>query len=257
MITLAERQSQFMASLLAEDADPLEGSSSKLGAGLAIYRNNYRTTLIEALRDTFKRTARWIGDDAFHQAAAHHVIVNPPGGWTLDDVGAGFDRTLAVLFAKDHEVSELAWIEWSMHRAFGAANAEPLTALAFAEATAGFGDVDWSTICLDFVPGIRTCLVHHDVAAIWHACDTDEVSHPPYARDEPLACHVYRDGEQPAFITAPAFENPALDAMVNGAHFGDILDILLTLRSQESAVADAGAMLGRWLNNGFVIGLRT
>jgi hypothetical protein len=78
MISLAERQYQFMASLLAEDADPLETSSSKLGAGLAIYRNNYRTTLIEALMDTFKRTARWIGDDVFHQAAAHHVIVNPP-----------------------------------------------------------------------------------------------------------------------------------------------------------------------------------
>mgnify|MGYP006370934423 CR=1 FL=1 len=40
---------------------------------------------------------------------------------------------------------------------------------------------------------------------------------------------------------------PALDAMVNGAHFGDVLDVLLTLRPQESAVADAGAMLGRWL----------
>ena len=51
--------------------------------------------------------------------------------------------------------------------------------------------------------------------------------------DELLDCHVYRDLEQPAFITAPAFENPALDAMVNGAHFGDVLDVLLTLRAQD------------------------
>ena len=44
-----ERQYQFMASLLAEDADPLETSSSKLNAALAISRNNYRITLIEAI----------------------------------------------------------------------------------------------------------------------------------------------------------------------------------------------------------------
>ena len=257
MISLAERQFQFMASLLAEDGDPLEASSSRFDAGLGIYRNNYRATLIEALSDTFKRTARWIGEEVFHQAAAHHVIINPPCGWTLDDVGAGFDRTLAELFAKDPEVSELAWIEWSMHRAFGAANAEPYTAGDFADATAGFDDKDWSTLGLEFVPGIRTCLVHHDVAAIWHACDTDDVSHPPFALDEPLACHVYRDGEQPAFITAPAFESPALNAMVGGANFGDVLDLLFKLRPHESAVADAGAMLGRWLNNGLIVAVRT
>jgi hypothetical protein len=45
--------------------------------------------------------------------------------------------------------------------------------------------------------------------------------------------------------------------MVTGAHFGDVLDLLFKLRPHETAVADAGAMLGRWLNNGFIVAVRT
>ena len=97
-------------------------------------------------------------------------------------MGSGFDRTLAELFAKDPEVSKLAWIEWSMHRAFGAANAEPYTAGDFADATAGFDDKDWCTLGLEFVPGIQphvSCTMMLPRSA--KQADTDDVSHPPDA----------------------------------------------------------------------------
>lgn len=256
MIPLAERQSQFMEKLLDEDADQPDAAAHELGAGLAIYRNNYRATLMEAMLDTFKRTARWVGQDVFHQAAAHHLIVNPPTGWTLDDVGAGFDLTLAELFAQDPEVSELAWVEWSMHRAFGSASHEPLTAKKFAEATSKFGEADWGALCLEFVPGLATCVIRHDIGAIWYACDAEEISYPLYSLDEPLACHVFREGEQPTFITAQAFESSALRAMIDGANFGDVVDLLLEMQAGEAAATQAGEMLGRWLANGIVVRIK-
>ena len=154
MSSLIQRQADFIANLHNEDAALPEGWTSRHAKGLAIYRNNYRVALIDALLDTFDRTARWVGEEAFRKAAAHHLIAHPPTGWTLDDVGNGFDVTLAELFANDPEVSELAWTEWSMHQAFGALNAEPLTAIAFATATSEFHEANWGSLCLTFMPRI-------------------------------------------------------------------------------------------------------
>jgi Putative DNA-binding domain len=256
MISLAERQSSFMDNLLNEDSAPPEHWTSRQAEGMAIYRNNYRTTLVDALLDTFQRTARWVGEDVFRTAAAHYLIMHPPSGWTLDDVGDGFDLTLAELFANDPEVSELAWVEWSMHRAFGAADAKPLTAKAFADATSSFGEPEWGALCFNFMPRIATRVIEHEIAAIWHALEDDAFAVPEYAIAEPLACHVYRERERPTFITAPAFETSALSEMIEGAQFGDIVDALAEQFSAESAATNAGEMLGRWLHNNLVTGLR-
>lgn len=52
-----------------------------------IYRNNYRSAPIDALENTYERTARLAGRDAFRQAAILHVIEHPPTSWTLDLLG--------------------------------------------------------------------------------------------------------------------------------------------------------------------------
>ena len=256
MRTLVERQVEFIANLLDEDEKLPEDWTSRHAEGLAIYRNNYRAALTDALSDTFQRTARWVGKDAFREAAAHHLIAHPPTGWTLDDVGSGFDVTLAELFTNDPEVSELAWTEWSMHQAFGAQNAEPLTVNDFAITTAEFQEADWSSLCLIFMPRIATRMMQHDIAAIWNALNNDEFCAPEYELAEPLACHVYREGENPTFVTAPVHEKMALEAMIEGASFGHILETLAKQLPLESAANAAGAMLGRWLHNGMLLGIR-
>lgn len=256
MSSLALRQAEFMAQLCNDELALPDGWTSRHAQGLAIYRNNYRVTLVDALADTFQRTARWVGEDAFHQAAAHHVIAHPPTGWTLDDVGYGFDATLAELFANDPEVSELAWVEWSMHQAFGAVDAGPLSAEGFAAATSEFDDEDWGSLCLIFLPRTASRILHHDIAAMWHALDADVFSPLAFQLDTQVSCHVYREGERPTFLVAPASEHEALKAMMEGASFGDIIQMLADQSSLESAAAETGAMLGRWLHNGMICNLR-
>ena len=256
MSSLAQRQAEFMAQLRDDESAMPDGWTSRHAQGLAIYRNNYRVTLVDALEDTFQRTARWVGQDAFHQAAAHHVIAHPPTGWTLDDVGHGFDDTLAELFANDPEVSELAWVEWSMHQAFGALDTEHLTADAFAAATSEFDDEDWGSLCLIFMPRTSSRIMRHNITAIWHALDAEVFCPPEFELDTPVSCHVYREGERPTFLIAPESENEALKAMMDGASFGDIIQMLAGQSSLESAAAETGAMLGRWLHNGLICNLR-
>jgi Putative DNA-binding domain len=251
-------QTAFLAQIQDEDLPLPAGWNDRAATGMAIYRNNYRTALVDALRETFARTARWVGQDAFRQAAAHHLILHPPASWTLDAAGRGFDATLAGLFPHDPDVSELAWAEWAMLQAFGARDAVPLDAAGFAGATAEFGEAEWDGLRLQFMPRLATRLITQDLPAIWQqleAADTDFVPlDAPLAA--PLACHVYREGEQPVFVTAPAHEFGVLTAMLAGASFGAVCDLLAEQLGPAAAAPEAGAMLGRWLHQGLIEGLK-
>lgn len=259
MTGLAELQTAFLAQI-RDDSLPLPAAwPDRAAAGMAIYRNNYRTALVDALRESFARTARWVGEQAFRQAAAHHLILHPPGSWTLDAAGLGFDATLADLFPHDPEVAELAWAEWAMLHVFGARDAVPLDAAGFAAATAGFVDAAWDRLRLNFMPRLATRLITQNLPAIWHQLETPLTAeegaafapvNAPLAA--PLACHVYREGEQPVFVTAPTHEFDALTAMLTGASFGAVCDLLAERLGPEAAAPEAGAMLGRWLHQGLI-----
>ncbi|MFT7289295.1 MAG: hypothetical protein ACI87W_003425, partial [Halieaceae bacterium] len=204
--TLAARQQEFMAHVLDDDrALPAEWTA-RHAAGMAIYRNAYRTQLVDALRSTYERTARWVGEDAFRQAAAHHVITHPPKSWTLDDAGEGFPDTLRELFTGDPDVAELAWLEWAMHRSFIAADASPMDAAGFGEAAASFHEEDWANMRLSFLPGTYQAPISHDIGKLWRALKQEEVKTPDYSASAPLHCVVWREGLKPVFLQVDAAE---------------------------------------------------
>lgn len=254
--TLSERQTAFMAQVIDEDAPLPQGWTARHAAGIAVYRGNYRAGLVEALKNSFERTARWVGDVAFQQAAAHHVITHPPHSWTLDVAGAGFDRTCAQLFANDPEVAELAWLEWAMLEAFTAANVEPLDAARFASLTAGFGDDEWARLHIHFLPGAAACEVRHDLRAMWNALGQDVLEYPDAALDAPASVLVWREGERSTFMMGSAEEARAFAALDAGMAYGDLCLMLAGDTASDEAVEQAamraGAMLGRWLNEGLV-----
>ena len=218
--SLAASQQEFMAHLLDEERAPDEGWTERHLAGLAVYRNAYRARLIDALRDTYERTARWIGDDAFHQAAAHHVISYPPTSWTLDKVGEGFAQTLCELFAEDPEVPELAWLEWTMLRCFVAADAQPMNVAEFAAATASFDEIDWAVLRLEFLHGTCQAKVAHDIGALWRALGQEDAGSPDYSLSALAYCVVWREGFKPVFMQVDAVEGQALALMLGGASYG-------------------------------------
>ncbi len=256
MTALAEVQADFIALLLDDDLPRPAGWSARMAAGLEIYRNNYRTALIEALHDSFARTARWVGEETFARAAAHHLVLYPPTSWTLDRAGLGFDQTLADLFTGDPEVGELAWAEWAMLTAFGARDAVPLSAMDFAAQSAGFDENGWEDLRLHFMPGVATRLITQDLPAIWRQLEGIAETEPFAPSDAPLAaplaCHIYREGEKPVFVTAPAHEAAALTAMLAGESFGAACEMLAELLDPDVAAPEAGAMLGRWLHLGLI-----
>lgn len=251
-MSLAALQQEFMAQVF-DEARPLAlGWSARMDAGLSIYRSAYRARLIDALRDTFPKTAQWVGGDAFEKAAAHHLIQHPPTGWTLDLAGANFVETLAELFVNDSEVPELAWLEWSMHLAFTALDADPLDAAGFAVATQGFSEEDWTAMRVAFMPSLHCRKISHDCVALWSALADNAPPASVLALPATLGCLVWREAFTPVFKLASAEELHCLTALMQGASFGDICSWLANLSSPEEAAQHAGMMLGNWLSLGLI-----
>lgn len=253
---LAQRQEDFLTCLLDDTRALPDHWNARHAAGLAIYRNAYRARLVDALRETYERTARWVGEDAFRQAAAHHVITHPPKSWTLDDAGAGFAETLAELFAKDPEVAELAWLEWAMHRCFVAADAQPIDAVGFGQATATFAEDDWTHMRLHFLPGTSQAAITHDIGSLWRALGQDDLT-PDCAVSEALCCVVWREGLKPVFMQVDAAEGAVLSRLLADEPYGEACDTLIDLLGEDLAAERAGAMLGRWLHHGLITAVST
>ena len=255
-MSLAARQQAFMAAILDDEAALPDGWGARHAVALEVYRNNYRSALVEALAATFERTQRWVGEESFRRAAAHHLIAHPPRSWTIDAVGEGFDATLAELFANDPEVAELAALEWAMHRAFVAADAASLGMADFAEASAGFGEEEWGALAFDLVPGTCLLSVAHDVGALWAALKDDDFTAPDIALAAPHALLVWREGLRPVFRLMDEADGAALALALAGGNFGDICASLVERLGPEDGIARAGALLGQWLQDGLIAGLK-
>lgn len=254
--SLAQQQTAFM-DLLLDDSLPAPADWDV--HRFDIYRNAYRARVIDAVRDTYPRTERWVGEDAFRRAAIHHVILNPPESWTLDAVGEGFDATLAELFTGDPEVRELAWLESAMHRCFVSADARALDAAVFSSVTAAYREEDWASMKLRFLPGTAVATVSHDIRQLWlRLADSSGAAEEPAGKPEAArqqACVVWRQGLQPVFALVEPAEGRMLELMLDGATYGEACALLAADIGGDDAVAQAGAMLGRWIHHGMLAGI--
>lgn len=243
---------------ILDDAAPLpEGWGNSQAAGMQVYRGNYRSAILGALGETFERTKLYVGDEPFQRAAINHAIANPPGSWTIDDAGESFDRTCAEMFGNNPEVAEIAWLEWTMLQLATAPDVTPLDAAAFAAATAEFGDEEWTALRVAFQPRAASRIVGHDLTALWQSLDKNEGERPTFSLDHEQGCLVWREGERPTFILVEPDEARAFELMQAGTGYGEVCAMLAGDNADEQAFADAamraGAMLGRWLNEGVVI----
>lgn len=238
-MTLATQQRDFLAEIAADDDLP---SSS---VGMAIYRNAYRGRLSDALTTGFERTRRWVGEDAFEQAAAHYILSHPPRQWTLDRFGEDFPALLAALFADDPEVADLAWLEWQLQQAFAAPDAPVLTTQDLADAN--LGEDDWARLGFAMAPGFSARAVTSDIAGLWPQLSDDltTATHLPL----PVTCWliVWRKDFAPHYRTLEAAEWESLSALASGASFGEVV-----AKAGEDRLPQFGAWFAAWLNDGLL-----
>lgn len=242
---LAETQAQFCAWLRETDEERGAELARALGVGPAItvYQNNYRVSLVEALREGHPRLAAWLGEAAFDAAAAHQIDSHPPSSWTLDAYGSEFPAVLAALWPEDPVPADLAAIDRAIGEAFVAPDADPVDAAALAA-------VDWDTAVITPVPSLRQIMVGSNADALWLALAADEPA--PDAEAAPGLVLVWRQGFEPVMRRADADEARMLRAVADGQGFGAICAGFAEVGDPAEAVTRAGTVLGRWLAEGLI-----
>jgi len=88
-------------------------------ARLAVYNRQYWFRLFTVLQGIFPLTARLLGFWHFNHYAAQHLAEQPPRGWDVDDIGAGFADFLSRADV-DEAVAEAARIDAAYHDVFHA-----------------------------------------------------------------------------------------------------------------------------------------
>lgn len=253
---LARTQERFIELLLDESLPLPDGWNEQR---FDIYRNAYRTRVIDALRDSYPRTVLWVGHAAFRRAAIHHVVLHPPTSWTLDAIGTGFPTTLEDLFRDDPEVSELAWLEAAMHTCCVSADDQVVDTHAFTAQTANFLDDDWAALKLQFIAGTQVEQVFHRVDHLWRHLgdryDTTQALTQPLPLTQKKHCVVWRQGLRAVFAIIEDNEGGMLNMMLKDSSYGEACSALAELIGAEGAVSQAGEMLGRWIHNGMVAGI--
>lgn len=236
-MNLADLQHAFQAHVV-DGVSPPPPACVNGERGYRVYRHAYRATLRDALRDTYARTAAWLGDEAFDAVTSSYVATVRSTSWTLGDYGDLFVDALAAAHPDDPEVAELAWLEWHLRRAFSAASARPVDRETLTS-------VDWERASLGLQPSLAARIVMSDVAGIWRALGEERA---PGRVLLPITggLVVWRDGLQPRFRTTTATEADALEALLAGETFAQVA------RGVGGDPGEIGGMLARWLDDGLV-----
>ncbi len=234
-MTLLSAQHNFRMEIIADD-----DSSPPSSLGMTIYRDAYRARLLTALEVSFEKTLAWTGAEAFHQAACHYILTQPPAHWSLDTYGAGFPDILSELFGEDAEVAELAWLEWHMQRAFAAPDCLQFDPLSLAQR--GYSESDWDDMTFSMAAGFASRIVSTNLADLWAAlAEEDSQSFSPIVTEE-SALIVWRSALSPTFCIAHKDEHAALQALERGERIEQL--------TRDYSTEQVGQWLARWFSIG-------
>lgn len=164
-----DSQTRFTDCLLAPHHTVPEGLVSHNNTAPArrfdVYRNNVRTSLVEALASRFPVTQRLVGDVFFAAMAQEFIRVSPPRSPVLLNYGdafphftEGFEPARSLAYLPD-----IMRLEVARGRAYHAADASPLSA----EELASVAPDQLADLVLQPHPSLTILQSPHPVATIW------------------------------------------------------------------------------------------
>jgi len=170
MDELLAGQRAFAAALRDADAVPqathwLSGDPAVAARRLGIYRANVAASVAKALSAAYPVVQQVVGAEFFEALAAAHQRVHPSICGDLNEYGATLAAYLEDFVHTQHlpYLPDLARLEWAVHRAGGAADAEPFDAAALA----GLTPEQQDGLRFRWAPGTTLVDSRHPIARIW------------------------------------------------------------------------------------------
>lgn len=239
---LAAHQQQFADALFSPDAiGPVVARMKGGEKRLAIYRGNLVATWEKTLAAAYPVLRELVGAEFFGGLARAYGMAHPSEDADLNRFGA----TFAHFLEKCEQVAEypympdMARLEWALHRAHFAADAEATDA-----ADLGTPErLEASRFALH--PACTLIASEWAVVQLWQAHQLGGIAFPEQMA-EPSHALVARPKWKAELVAIGAAAHAALEKLVEGDTFGEALDAAIDI----DAEFDVAANLGEWLRLG-------
>jgi len=226
----------------------LTGDAVLIQQRLAIYRANVAAAVTKALGAAYPVVRQVVGEAFFDGLARAYQHRVPSTSGDLFDYGATFAGFVAEFPHTESlpYLADLARLEWHVHRAYGADDAQPWDRQALAQVAPG----QQSAIHFDWAAGTTIVDSHSPIARIWliHQADFEgEFSVDWSVRECAL---VAREGFRVVVSALDAGDAAFIASSLGGAALG---------ASAETALAadpgfDLGHLLGRLMTSNVICG---
>jgi hypothetical protein len=214
-------------------------------ARVDIYANMYFYRIRDSLKEDFPATLAVLGDDNFHNLVTGYLIEYPPTEPSLYYCG----RHLAA-FLRDHPlrenapfVADLARLERASVEVFHGRDAAVLEP----DALQTVAPADWPPLKLRIQPSAQILALDWRVSELLHAVEDDREWTP--AEPGAVKVLVWRRDARVFYRDLDDAEGDALEAVLRGATFAEICDVVAADGATDDPVDSINRMLARWLSD--------
>ena len=264
MSTLAIQQQALLAALFDwPPDDAIENiaayTTNTRSRGLKAYQSNGHALAQRALQAAYPVMAQLLGAESFDALARAHWHAAPPASGDLAEWGVDlpdFVRGSAQLHEESY-LADVATLEWALHCAASAADAE-VDAASFAL----LANHEPAALQLRLAPGCAVMASAWPVASIWSAHMDQRVSFDALRRlfqTAPAECAVvWRAAMRPQVRQITLAENTFLGALLSGRSLGQALDAVATQETADAATHpwDVGTWLASAVQGGLLLGVQ-
>jgi hypothetical protein len=212
---------------------------------LQIYSDAYRLRLIEALQANYPLLAQLLGEHGFARLTQLYLTIQPSHHYSIRWFGHRLADFLCEHpdYRKQPWLPELATWEWAIATAFDAADAATLTA---ADLAAVAPDA-WAGMRFVLHPSVQRMALTTNVVMIAQAA-ADNLSLPRPSTQERAEWLIWRQDLTVQYRSLDAIEAAALDAVVAGATFSELCELLVAREADEDQVPlIAAGFLRQWV----------
>jgi hypothetical protein len=158
-------EAKWQTELLHAITDPQQSLQGISSAALDVYRNNYRASLINTLTATYPVIQALVGEEFFTGLVRMYLKQHASQSGNLHHYGQEFGSFLEH-FGPAQEfpyLGDVARLEWRVHTARYALDAEPMNPAEFANVAPD----NWPHLRLHFAPAVALVRSRWPIASIW------------------------------------------------------------------------------------------